>query len=263
MSRPLPLLSRCSLTRSEDYLGIDSGFFDSIMSDHGIVGLLVHGSCATELWDEWSDVDLIGITEDRTIRKKKTYVFEVGSRRIELCVAPYHMMLLSLSYANSTNANLFLNAFVKGASLRDPVSVIGRLQQRAETVWQGGPTPMATAEFDRYERLLEKQMRRCRNHEFAKASFDSRLYEIMVEQIFPHLIVAYARSVRIWTSSLPETMQFFRFLVPDFYIICEQFLSTQDVHRKLDRLDAMMAMFRLSRASSDHTEFDLSCAERS
>ena len=228
---------------------IEDEWLAEIIEQFGLQGVLLYGSYGKGQEDTWSDVDLLGVANDGILRIEKLVK---GDRNIELCMAPPHIIKMSLGSTNPTNDNIILNALYSGACLWDPKGIVGELVEEAKLTRSRGPIRMSRAEYFSQYRQLEKAVKRC-GVNCARRDGDpvrEGVSHVMAAQTFQRIIIAYARAMRLWTSSLPETLEFFRHDAPEFHALCCAYIEASSLE---DQAEALAAMFKMY----DHAKDEL------
>jgi len=220
-------------------------FLENLRLRYNLQGLLLHGSLGKDVADEWSDIDLIGVTKDGPPKKQNRHLAFDG-RSVDLCLAPPHIIRLSFESANATNNNFFLNTFTVGRCVYDDTGIMASLTEAAAKVRARGPTKISLREYLDNLRHLEKAVRQYRINclRAGEKRLHSRIPFIVSSQVYQKLTTSYARAAQLWTSSPRETLQFFEAAAPEFHEVCIGYLRADSDQERVAAMEAMLTAFR-------------------
>jgi predicted nucleotidyltransferase len=107
-----------------------------LSSSTEVLGVLLHGSCATGTSDSASDVDLISVA---SVPRSTRLITTINGLRIDLYSSSPSEVEKAIRADLRTNNNSTLYGFVKGRTIIDRGGHVARLKVVAGNVWKAGP----------------------------------------------------------------------------------------------------------------------------
>jgi hypothetical protein len=206
----------------------------SSISGSGILGILVYGSLATDIYDpSSSDVDLISIAG---VPRANRFMGVVQGIRVDVYTGSQAALERVFRRDARDNNNSVLYSFVRGRSLYDPRGIVFRLQTLATQIWHDGPAIPSLQEVNNLKNAMQNALMTAdRLGLRANRSSEWReMAHIYSSRLLLECIYAYCRVYRLWASAIWEMLKWDDPRYCDILQILRLYLANPSLESRLE-----------------------------